>query len=88
MSSCGLPGHLQFGACFLGEAWLCKDANDIPYKTREFVDQAFFRVLESDRCITAIAGKRLIAVPKRIHAVSGQLLAMALVLWTGCGYLC
>ena len=63
----------------MGEAWLCKDANGIPCKTREFGHQAFVRSLELDRCITTVAGKRLIAIPERIHAISGQLFAMVLV---------
>ena len=46
----------------LGEGWFCKDANDIPYETREFVDQMFFSRLESDRCTTTVAGKRMIVV--------------------------
>ena len=63
----------------MGEAWLYKDANDIPHKMREFVDEAFFRRLESDRYITMVAGKTLIAVPERICAICGQLFVMVLV---------
>ena len=44
------------------------------------MDRALFRTLESDSCITTVAGKRLIAIPKRIDIVCQQLFAMTLVI--------